>query len=83
MSTKKQISATSQAKVVVAGSNTKVPHITEELIRYLESIYPDKAPDIKWSDREVWLHRGEVGVVRHLSTILANQKEQMLTSGLT
>ena len=61
-------------------SNPFEPHVSEELIKYLSQIYPDKSPELKWTDKEVWFHRGEVQVVRHLTNILNKQKENMLTA---
>ncbi len=59
---------------------SKEPWVTEDLIAYLTSIYPDKSPELKWTDKEVWFHRGEVQVVRHLTNILNKQKENMLAA---
>lgn len=56
----------------------RLPHITDELIEYLESLYPDKAPELDWSDRLVWSKRGEVGVVRHLRHLHKVQNENIL-----
>lgn len=59
-------------------SDERKPVITESLIKYLDKLYPDKAPELEWSDRRVWLARGEVGVVRHLKMIYTEQQENLL-----
>lgn len=60
----------------------KVPFITDELLDYLQRIYPDKAPDPEKSDREIWMIVGAVGVVRHLRRIHEEQRENMLAGNI-
>ena len=35
-----------------------VPTLTKELIDYLETLYPDKAPDISMEERRIWYVTG-------------------------
>jgi hypothetical protein len=55
-----------------------VPYITDELIEYLKYLYRDVMPEPTVTDRELWIKRGEVGVVRHLSSIHKQQRENAL-----
>lgn len=36
-----------------------LPRLSADLIKYLDSIYPEKCPDIKDLDREIWLYSGK------------------------
>lgn len=52
-----------------------VPTIPLELVEWLESLYPDRAPDPRDSDREVWIKRGHVEVTRKLRQVYESQQE--------
>lgn len=54
------------------------PIINQILIDYLETMYPDKAPELSQSDREVWFARGAVDVVRHLKRVMEDQQDNIL-----
>lgn len=54
------------------------PPVTEALVQALEQRFPDRAPNIDTSDREVWARVGEVRVVRFLRSQLEQQKEELL-----
>lgn len=57
---------------------SKIPYITDELLDYLQRLYPDRSPEPDASDRAIWMSRGAVGVVRHLTAIHKEQRENML-----
>lgn len=61
----------------------KLPFITDEMLDYLQRLYPDRAPDPSMTDREVWINVGAVGVVRHLHRIYQEQRENMLSGDIT
>lgn len=61
----------------------RIPFVTDELLQYLERLYPDKAPEPDHTDREIWMKRGEVGVLRHLRRIHEEQRRNMLTGEIT
>lgn len=42
------------------------PVIDPEIIKYLEELYPDKAPDLSMEEKLIWFTAGQVSVVRHL-----------------
>ncbi len=52
--------------------------ISQELIDYLERQFPNKAPDIKDSERQIWLKAGQVSVVSHLKMILNDNDQNIL-----
>ncbi len=42
------------------------PIISEELIEYLDSIFPEKSADLKDTEKEVFFKGGQRSVVNHL-----------------
>lgn len=48
------------------------PIINQELIDYLDSIFPEKSADLKDTEKEVYFKGGQRSVVNHL----INQKQQ-------
>ena len=52
-----------------------IPPITEDIIKYLEEVYPDKAPDISMEEKLIWFSAGQVAVVRHLKDQFNLQEE--------
>jgi hypothetical protein len=48
------------------------PIINQELIDYLDSIFPEKSADLKDTEKEVYYKGGQRSVVNHL----INQKQQ-------
>ena len=51
------------------------PFIPEDIIKYLEETYPDKAPDISMEEKLIWFTAGQVAVVRHLKEQFRLQEE--------
>lgn len=54
------------------------PPIDERLIAALGAKFPDKAPDIQMSEKEVWFNAGRADVVRWLALKLEEQNQQNL-----
>ena len=52
---------------------SECPSIDDELIKYLEAMFPDKCADLKDTDREIFYKSGQRSVVKHL---IEKQKEQ-------
>ena len=52
-----------------------IPTLTEDIIKYLEEVYPDKAPDISMEEKLIWFTAGQVAVVRHLKEQYKLQEE--------
>ena len=57
-----------------------LPVITDELINSLDSVFPNRHPDLSLSDREVWYRAGQRYVVDYLIEQQLRQKETMLTN---
>lgn len=57
-------------------------NIDNELIKYLEKLFPDKAPDIKDSERTIWFKAGQSSVVSHLIKQKEIEDENILTTKL-
>lgn len=56
----------------------KVPYVSEDLLQFLERVYPDKVPERSDADRLIWIKCGEVGVVRYLRRLYEDQHEEQL-----
>ena len=52
-----------------------IPHIPEEIVKYLDEVYPDKAPDVSMEEKLIWFSAGQVAVVRHLKDQFNLQEE--------
>lgn len=63
-------------------SNTSgdLPVIPEDLLKALDSIFPERCPDPSWSEREVWMRVGERRVVKFLQRVFAEQNDNVLRS---
>ena len=59
-----------------------LPVITDELINSLDSVFPNRHPDLSLSDREVWYRAGQRSVVDYLIEQQLRQKETMLTESI-
>jgi hypothetical protein len=51
------------------------PNFELEVIKYLDEIYPDKAPDLSMEEKLIWFSAGQVSVVRHLKDQYKLQEE--------
>ena len=57
-------------------NNNPVPrpsHIDPGLIQWLDYHFPERCPDVEWSDRDIWMKVGQRSVIRWL----LNHKEEM------
>ena len=56
----------------------KLPFFDLALVEYLERLFPDKAPDLSKSEKEVWFAAGAVAPARHLRSLLNNNDLNLL-----
>ena len=61
---------------------TYMPQINEALVRELAEQFPDRAPDLDWSDKEIMFKAGQVSVVRWLAQKLLDQETEAITMEL-
>ena len=59
--------------------NRNLPPITDELINGLDSVFPQRHPDLSCSEKEMWYKAGQRYVVEFLIEQQLRQKETMLT----
>ena len=59
-------------------NDIKIPFVEEGLLDYLQRLYPDNSPDLHLTDREIWMNRGCVEVIRHLKHLHTLQQENLL-----
>ena len=55
-----------------------IPPLSPELVDALDKRYPERSPEISWSDREVWRRVGQREVVRLLIEEHRRQQENIL-----
>jgi hypothetical protein len=55
-----------------------VPPVPIALVEYLEAMFPDQAPTLSMTEKEVWFHAGATSPARHLRSILLNQQDNIL-----
>ena len=55
-----------------------LPPIDQRLVAAMAAEFPDQAPDLDWSDREVMFRAGQVSVVRWLANKHKEQQEDLL-----
>lgn len=55
--------------------STRVP---EDLLNELDRRFPDKCPDIRDSEREIWIKKGERRLVEFLKVVFEEQNENIL-----
>lgn len=59
----------------------KTPYISDELIEFLDKMYPERTPETSWTDREIWVKVGERKVVRKLKQMAEDQiQREMIKS---
>jgi hypothetical protein len=56
----------------------KIPHVSTELIEYLEIVYKDQVPRRSDTEREIWTKVGQVEVVKHLRALHEDQVRRAL-----
>lgn len=55
-----------------------LPQIDERLVAALAAEFPDRAPDLEWSDREIMFRAGQVSVVKWLKQKLEDQQTSVV-----
>jgi hypothetical protein len=55
-----------------------LPQIDERLVAALAAEFPDRAPELEWSDREIMFRAGQVSVVKWLKQKLADQQTSVV-----
>jgi len=55
------------------------PEVTNELLRELDKRFPERCPDPKDSEREVWMKAGERRLVRFLHQQAKLQQQRKVT----
>ena len=57
-----------------------MPAIDQRLVAAMAAEFPDQAPSLDWSDREIMFKAGQVSAVRWLAMKYQEQQEDMLTT---
>jgi hypothetical protein len=54
----------------------QIPIINQDLIKYLETLFPDKCATLEQSEREIFYKSGQRSVVNHLIEQFKIQQEE-------
>ena len=54
------------------------PYVPDDLLKALREHFPERAADLRWSDREVWYKAGQCAVVRFLQGKFDEQNQNIL-----
>ena len=57
-----------------------MPPIDQRLVAAMASEFPDQAPSLEWSEKEIYFRAGQVSVVRWLAVKHRDQQEDLLTT---
>ena len=55
-----------------------LPPIDERLVAALAAEFPDRAPELEWTDREIMFRAGQVSVVKWLVQKLEDQQTNVV-----
>ena len=55
-----------------------LPQIDERLVAALAAEFPDRAPELEWSDREIMFRAGQVSVVKWLAQKQLDQQTDVV-----
>ena len=55
-----------------------VPHIPNDLLEYLNKQYPERCPNVKQSERDIWRYVGARELVRHLNQLYDEQLQKAM-----
>ncbi len=56
----------------------KKPFVSNDLLDYLDKVFPNKCPELDAKEREIWAAVGARSVVDHLRSILNTQIRENL-----
>ena len=56
----------------------QLPYTVEELIKVLNKIYPEKAPELKDNEKTVWFKAGQRSVVNWLRDLKTRSENNLL-----
>ncbi len=59
-------------------TDSPFPPLNEDLIHELNRRYPERTPELDWTDRDIWVRVGERRVVRFLNEMFTRQQENLL-----
>lgn len=59
----------------------QLPYTVEDLVKTLDKVYPNQAPDIKDEDRVVWFKAGQRSVVNWLIELKKRNENNLLGEG--
>jgi hypothetical protein len=60
---------------VAVKDRERIPEVSDELVAYLDRLFPERTPSIDTAGRRIWMDAGNREVVRHLQTVNKRQND--------
>ena len=60
--------------------NQEFPVIPEALIKVLNEMWPERCPEMDWTEPQIWHYVGQRSVVKYLMQVFKDQNENVLRS---
>tara|TARA_S200002703_G_scaffold4693_1_gene5800 strand:+ start:3238 stop:3441 length:204 start_codon:yes stop_codon:yes gene_type:complete len=54
------------------------PHVSKELLDYMNQIFPDKCPDVLDTERKIWVNAGKRQAYEHFQKLHEKQQKNIL-----
>lgn len=58
--------------------NQKIPSFTKDQVEYLNAIFPERCPNSKMEERDIWRYVGSRELVRHINQAYAEQMDRAM-----
>lgn len=61
---------------------TELPAISKPLLERLNSLVPEKCPDLSMSEKEIWHYAGQRHIIKLLNDAFEEQNKSVLSSSI-
>jgi len=55
------------------------PHVSKELLEYMNKMFPDKCPDVTDTERKIWVNVGKREAFNHFQRLFKKQQDNIIT----
>lgn len=61
----------------------KIPSFSIDLIKQLDGIYPERCPNVRQDEREIWMYAGKRELVRNLKNLIESLENEKYEKEVT
>jgi hypothetical protein len=54
------------------------PHVSKELLEYMNQMFPDKCPDVTDTERKIWVNVGKREAFNHFQRLFKKQQDNII-----